>query len=58
MIRLLHLLPIIAIIAAVTATLRSGEPRAFGREFLKAGVSLLAGFAGLALLIFLAGLLL
>ena len=57
MTRLLHLLPIIAIIAAVTATLRAAEPKGFRREFITAGLSLAAGFAALAVVVFLLGLL-
>ena len=58
MIRLLHLLPIIVIIASVTATLRAGEKRAFWKEFWKAAGSLAAGFVGLAVVVFLASMLL
>ena len=57
MIRLLHLLPIIVIIAAVTATLRAAEPKRFRREFVKAGLSLVVGFAALAVIVFVVGLL-
>lgn len=57
MIRLLHLLPIIVIIATVTATLRAAGPEAFKREFITAGISLAAAFAGLAVVVFLLGLL-
>ncbi|MCD6405165.1 MAG: hypothetical protein J7M19_05025 [Planctomycetes bacterium] len=58
MTRLLHLLPIIMIIAAVTAALRAGEPGAFAKEFFKACGSLAAGMAGLGGLVFLASLVL
>ncbi len=57
MIRLLHLLPIIVVIATVTAALRAAEPKGFKREFLTAGLSLAVGFAGLAVVVFLLGLL-
>lgn len=53
MTRLLHLLPIILIIASVTATLRAREKRTFWHEFSKASLSLAAGFAGLAVVVFL-----
>jgi len=53
--RLLHLLPVIVIIAAVTAGLRAEGERGFWKEFAKSGGSLLAGFVGLAVASFLAG---
>jgi hypothetical protein len=52
MTRLLHLLPIIAIMASATAALRASEPKAFKREFFKACGSLAAGFAGLAVVVY------
>ncbi len=58
MTRLLHLLPVIVVIALVTAGLKVDERGAFWREFLKSGGSLLAGFVGLAIVVFVAGLLL
>jgi len=58
MIRLLHLLPITLIIASVTATLRAEEMAAFGREFLKAAVSLAVGFVGLGIVVFVVSILL
>ncbi len=58
MIRLLHLIPIIVIIASVTATLRASEPRAFKREFAKASLSLAGGFTGLGLIVLILSLLL
>jgi len=56
MTRLLHLLPIILIIASATAALRAGEKRTFWREFFKASASLAVGFAGLAVVVFLVSL--
>jgi len=53
--RLLHILPIIVIIAAVTAGLKAEDQKAFRREFLKAGGSLLGGFVGLGLVFFVLG---
>lgn len=53
MTRLLHLLPIILIIALVTAALRADGKRTFRREFFKASASLAVGFAGLAVVVFL-----
>jgi hypothetical protein len=53
MIRFLHLLPIIAVIAAVTAGLKVDGAKGFWREFWRSGGSLLAGYAGLAVVIFL-----
>lgn len=58
MMRLLHLLPIIMIIACVTAALRAEKPEGFKREFLKASGSLAAGFVGLAIIVLLVTLLL
>ena len=58
MLRLLHLLPIIVMISAVTAALRAAEPKGFAKEFVKAAGSLAAGFAGLAVIVFVVSLLL
>jgi len=48
MIRLLHLVPITVIIAAVTAALAAHDRKSFPKDFLKAAGWLLALFVGLA----------
>ena len=53
MIRFLHLLPIIAVVAAVTAGLKVNSGKGFWREFWKSAGSLVAGYAALAVVIFL-----
>ena len=53
MMRFLHLLPIIAVIAAVTAGLKVDGGKGFRREFWRSSGSLLAGYAALAVVIFL-----
>ena len=53
MTRLLHLLPVIVVIACVTAGLRMKDETGFLREFFKAAGSLLAGYLVLAVVIFL-----
>jgi hypothetical protein len=53
--RLLHLLPVILIIAAVTAALKVDERERFPKELLKTIGSLLGGFAVLAVVIFFLG---
>lgn len=51
MMHLLHLVPIIIIISAVTAALKVDDPRRFMPEFLKAAGSLLGGFIVLGAII-------
>jgi len=53
--RLLHLLPVILIIAAVTAALKVDESKQFAKEFLKTTLSLAGGFAVLGVVIFFLG---
>ena len=53
--RLLHLLPIIIIVSVVTAALKVDERKDFAKEFARTAGSLLAGFAGLAVLVFVLG---
>ena len=52
---LLHILPILMVIAAVTAALRAPEKAAFPREFLRAAGSLIAGFGILGAVVFILG---
>ena len=53
--RLLHLLPIILIISVVTAALKVEERKDFPKELARTAMSLVAGFAGLAVLVILLG---
>ncbi len=55
MTRLIHLMPIIVIVAAVSAGLKIKDGEGFTKEFLKAGGSLLAGYLALAAIVFLLG---
>ena len=57
MIRFLYLLPIIAVIAAVTAGLKAEGGKAFWREFWRSAGSLLGGYVALGVVIFLVALL-
>jgi len=55
MMRLLNLLPIIAIISVVIAGLRSEGAAAIARDFLKTGGLFLALFVGLEIIFYFAG---
>ncbi len=55
MIWLAHLVPIVAIIALVTAALKTDEPKALPKEFLKAAAPLAGLFVGLAVLALICG---
>ena len=50
--RLVHLVPVIVVIAAVTAGLRMKDEMGFLKEFAKAAGSLIALYVGLAVVIF------
>lgn len=53
--RLLYIVPIVAVIAAVTAALRTATPGEFARDFGKTFLFLAAVFAGLAAAVVAAG---
>jgi len=52
MMRMLHLIPIVLITAAVTSALKADGGKTFWREFLKGSFSLLTGYVVLAAVIF------